>query len=58
MGMMRVIVDEGLLDSSFVEQRCENFDVLKESLQGFGKPPDRGGLIASEQNWSTWKLQQ
>ncbi len=35
MGMMRVIVDEGLLDSSFVEQRCENFDAFKESLKGF-----------------------
>ncbi len=35
MGMMRVIVDEGLLDSSFIEERCENFDAFKESLQGF-----------------------
>jgi len=36
MGMMRVIVDEGLLDSSFIEQRCQNFDVFKESLSNFG----------------------
>ena len=36
MGMMRVIVDEGLLDSSFVEQRCQDFDVFKESLSDFG----------------------
>ena len=35
MGMMRVIVDEGLLDSSFIEERCENFDTFKESLKGF-----------------------
>jgi len=35
MGMMRVIVDEGLLDSAFVEERCENFDALKESLKAF-----------------------
>lgn len=35
MGMMRVIVDEGLLDSSFVEQRCDNFDTFKESLSNF-----------------------
>jgi len=35
MGMMRVIVDEGLLDSSFIEERCENFDAFKESLNGF-----------------------
>ena len=35
MGMMRVIVDEGLLDSAFIEERCENFDALKESLKNF-----------------------
>ncbi len=35
MGMMRVIVEEDLLDSSFVEQRCENFDAFKESLANF-----------------------
>ncbi len=35
MGMMRVIVDEGLLDSSFIEERCENFDAFKESLESF-----------------------
>jgi len=35
MGMMRVIVDEGLLDSSFIEERCENFGAFKESLKGF-----------------------
>ncbi len=35
MGMMRVIVDEGLVDSAFVEKRCENFDVFRESLKNF-----------------------
>ncbi len=35
MGMMRVIVDEGLIDPSFIEKRCENFDAFKESLKGF-----------------------
>jgi formate dehydrogenase alpha subunit len=34
-GMARVIIDEGLLDSSFIEERCENFDAFKESLKGF-----------------------
>ncbi len=35
MGMMKVIVDEGLLDSSFIKERCENFDAFKESLNNF-----------------------
>jgi len=35
MGMCRVIVDEGLLDSSFIAERCENFDAFRESLNGF-----------------------
>ena len=35
MGMMRVIVDEGLLDSSFIKERGENFDAFKESLKAF-----------------------
>jgi len=35
MGMMRIIVDEGLLDSSFIEQRCQDFDVFKNSLSNF-----------------------
>jgi len=35
MGMMRVIVSEGLLDSSFIKERCENFDAFKESLNDF-----------------------
>ena len=35
MGMMRVIVDEELLNSSFIKDRCENFDAFKESLKYF-----------------------
>ncbi len=35
MGMMRVIVDEGLLDSTFIQERCENFDAFKASLKNF-----------------------
>ena len=35
MGMMRVIVDEGLADSPFIEERCENFDAFKQSLEPF-----------------------
>ncbi|MCJ7828808.1 MAG: formate dehydrogenase subunit alpha [Dehalococcoidia bacterium] len=35
MGMMRVILDEGLADSSFVSECCDNFDAFKESLKNF-----------------------
>ncbi len=35
MGLMRVIVDEGLIDSDFIEKRCEGFDAFKESLEAF-----------------------
>lgn len=35
MGICRVIIEEGLLDSSFIEERTENFDDFKESLQQF-----------------------
>jgi formate dehydrogenase alpha subunit len=35
MGMARVIVDEGLLDSQFIEDQCENFAALQESLQQY-----------------------
>jgi formate dehydrogenase alpha subunit len=35
MGMMRVIVDEGLTDTSFIEERCENFDAFERSLRPF-----------------------
>ena len=35
MGMMRVIVEENLADTAFIEERCENFDEFKESLTAF-----------------------
>jgi len=35
MGMARVIVDEGLQDDEFIDERCENFDAFKESLANF-----------------------
>jgi len=35
MGMMKVIVDEGLHDLAFIEERCENFEAFREALNGF-----------------------
>lgn len=35
MGMIRVIMDEGLADMDFIESRCENFDEFKASLAEF-----------------------
>jgi formate dehydrogenase alpha subunit len=35
MGMMRVIVDEGLEDKEFIAERCENFDAFRESLGAY-----------------------
>lgn len=35
MGMARVIIEQGLLDSAFIEERCENFDEFRKSLDGF-----------------------
>jgi len=35
MGMMRVIVDESLHDQQFIDERCENFEAFKESLNEF-----------------------
>ncbi len=35
MGMMRVIIDEGHADWSFIEQKCEDFDTFRESLREF-----------------------
>jgi formate dehydrogenase alpha subunit len=37
MGMMKIIVDEGLMDSAFIEQRCENYDIFRDSLKNY--PP-------------------
>jgi formate dehydrogenase alpha subunit len=35
MGMMRIMLDEGLADLSFVSECCDNFDAFKESLNNF-----------------------
>ena len=35
MGMAKVIVDEKLLDRSFIDERCENLDAFLDSLKGF-----------------------
>ena len=35
MGMAKVIVDEKLLDSSFIKERCENLNAFKKSLKDF-----------------------
>ncbi len=35
MGMMKVIVDEGLMDAKFIEERCENYDLFKDSLNNY-----------------------
>jgi formate dehydrogenase (NADP+) alpha subunit len=35
MGIMRVIVDEGLADEAFIASRCENYDAFRESLNNF-----------------------
>ncbi|GAF70564.1 unnamed protein product, partial [marine sediment metagenome] len=35
MGMMKVIVDEDLHDKAFIEERCENFDAFRDSLNHF-----------------------
>jgi predicted molibdopterin-dependent oxidoreductase YjgC len=35
MGIIRVIVDENLVDLPFIKERCENFDDFKEALKKF-----------------------
>jgi len=35
MGMMKVIVDEDLMDTAFIEERCENYDFFKDSLKNY-----------------------
>jgi predicted molibdopterin-dependent oxidoreductase YjgC len=32
---MKVIIDEGFLDTSFIEERCENFDEFLDSIKAF-----------------------
>jgi len=35
MGMMKIIVDEYLMDLEFIEERCENYDAFRESLKAY-----------------------
>ena len=35
MGMMKVILDEGLAELDFISECCDNFDAFKESLNNF-----------------------
>ncbi len=35
MGMAKIIVDEGLADAAFIQERCEGFDEFKKSLDRF-----------------------
>lgn len=35
MGMARVIVDEGLEDTAFIADRCEDYEAFRVSLEGF-----------------------
>ncbi len=35
MGMMKVIVDDGLADMDFISERCENFEEFSRSLQQY-----------------------
>ena len=35
MGMIRVILEEGLEDKTFIADRCENFEELRESLKDY-----------------------
>jgi formate dehydrogenase major subunit len=35
MGIMKVIVDEGLMDEKFIEERSENFEEFKESFKDY-----------------------
>jgi len=38
MGMVRVIVEDGLWDRQFIAERCEGFEALRESLAEFDLP--------------------
>jgi formate dehydrogenase alpha subunit len=35
MGMMKIIVDERLMDATFIDERCENYDFFKDSLKNY-----------------------
>jgi len=35
MGMMKIILDEGLHDAAFIEERCENFEAFRQKLEEY-----------------------
>jgi formate dehydrogenase (NADP+) alpha subunit len=35
MGMMRIIIDEGLEDEGFIEDRCENYEAFRDALDAY-----------------------
>jgi len=43
MGMIRLILESGLQDQKFIDEKCENFEALKESLKEF--PLDKVAAI-------------
>jgi formate dehydrogenase alpha subunit len=62
MGLMRIILDEGLHDASFVKERCENFAAFKTALKRFnlnyvsrvtGVPKDK--LLAAARLYASTK---
>ncbi|MFW6071455.1 MAG: formate dehydrogenase subunit alpha [Candidatus Bipolaricaulota bacterium] len=44
MGMINIILEEGLADEDFIEERTENFEAMKEAAQEF--PPEKVEEIA------------
>ncbi len=54
MGLCRIILDEDLHDSAFVEERCENFEAFKKALEDYPRERvaeitgiDEGLLVAA-----------
>ncbi|MGV8175202.1 MAG: molybdopterin oxidoreductase family protein, partial [Methanothrix sp.] len=49
-GMMKVIIDEGLADRKFIDERCEGFAELAKSLEGYSleKAAELTGVPAGE----------
>jgi formate dehydrogenase alpha subunit len=62
MGMAKIILDEGLADQAFIDERCENFDEFKKSLEKYdldyveritGVPRDK--IVAAARLYATTK---
>lgn len=49
-GMMKVAIDEGLIDKNFITNRTRGFDALKESLEGFTveMAAERTGVLSGD----------